>query len=153
MKNKFISFISAFSLVLPVNIALVRTHGAYCLNQNDGELKPCEVTIDTDTGTLDVEFRKKEFQDANFTLKKNDITEISTGQYAKSQVEKSVAKGLLSPIGGIISAIDKQARVQVAIVYWDRGNNQNVTVVDIRSRDALLFRTDLELMTGLKIKR
>ncbi len=153
MKNKLISFISAFSLVFPVNIALVRTHGAYCLNENNGELKPCEVTINTDAGTLDVEFRKKEFQDANFTLKKNDITEISTGQYAKSQVQKSVAKGILSPIGGIISAIDKQARVQVAIVYWDKGNNQNVTVVDIRSRDALLFRTDLELMTGLKIKR
>ena len=86
-------------------------------------------------------------------LTKNDITEISTGQYAKSQVEKSVAKGLLSPLGGIISAIDKQARIQVAIVYWDDQNNQNVTVIDVRSRDALLFRTDLELMTGLKIKR
>ncbi|NEQ39394.1 MAG: hypothetical protein F6K40_25320 [Okeania sp. SIO3I5] len=153
MTNKFISFISAFSLVLPINLALVRTHGAYCLIQNSGELKPCEVTIDTDAGTLDVEFRKKEFQDANFTLKKNDITEISTGQYAKSQVQKSVAKGILSPLGGIISAIDKQARVQVAILYWDKGNNQNVTVVDVRSRDALLFRTDLELMTGLEIKR
>ncbi|NES06752.1 MAG: hypothetical protein F6K22_30405, partial [Okeania sp. SIO2F4] len=89
----------------------------------------------------------------NFTSKKDDITEISTGQYAKSQVQKSVAKRLLSPIGGIISAIDKQARVQVAILYWDKGNNQNVTIIDIRSRDALLFRTDLELMTGLKIKR
>ncbi len=153
MKSKLISFVSAFSLVFPLNLALVRTHGAYCLNQNDGELKPCEVTIDTDAGTLDVEFRKEEFQDANFTLKKNDITEISTGQYAKSQVEKSVAKGILSPVSGIISAIDKQARVQVAILYWDKGNNQNVTIVDIRSRDALLFRTDLELMTGLKIKR
>ncbi len=153
MKNKLISFVSAFSFVFPINLALVRSHGAYCLNQNNGELKPCEVTIDTDAGTLDVEFRKEEFQDGNFTLRKDDITEISTGQYAKRQVQKSVAKGILSPIGGLISAIDKQARVQVAILYWDKGNNQNVTVVDIRSRDALLFRTDLELMTGLKIKR
>ncbi|MGD1807995.1 hypothetical protein ACP6PL_21530 [Dapis sp. BLCC M126] len=153
MKNKLISFVSAFSLVFPINLALVRTHGAYCLIQDSGELKPCEVTIDTDAGTLDAEFRKEEFQDGNFSLKKDDITEISTGQYAKSQVEKSVAKGILSPLGGIVSAIDKQARVQVAIVYWDKENNENVTIVDIRSRDALLFRKDLELMTGLKIKR
>ena len=153
MKNKLISFISAFSLVFPIDVALVRTHGAHCLNQNNGELKPCEVIIDTDAETLDIKFRKEEFQDANLNLNKNDITEISTGQYAKSQVEKSVAKGLFSPLGGIISAIDKQARVQVAIVYWDDGNNQNITVIDVRSRDALLFRKDLELMTGLKIKR
>ena len=100
MKNKLISLISAFSLVLPIN-TLVRTHDAYCLNQNNGELKPWEVTIDINAGTLDVEFRKEKFQDANFTFNKDGITEISTVKYAKTQVKKSIAKSILSSISGI----------------------------------------------------
>lgn len=153
MNKKLIAFISAISLVFPPNIALARTHGAHCLNNKNGEFNQCKVTVDISGKRLDIAFDKEEYQDANFTLKKDQITELSTGDYAKSQVNRSVAKGILSPVGGIISAIDKQARVQIAIVYLDEENNENVTLVDIPSRYALLFRQELETMTGLKVKK
>lgn len=152
MNKQLIVFVSAISLVFPANLALARTHGAHCLNHNNGELNQCQVNVNISGRRLDINFDEEEYQDANFTLEKNQITELSTGDYAKSQVRKSVASGILSPVGGIISAIDKQARVQIAIVYLDRENNENVTLVDIPSRYALLFKQELQTMTGLKVK-
>ncbi|MDJ0555876.1 MAG: hypothetical protein QNJ68_15820 [Microcoleaceae cyanobacterium MO_207.B10] len=152
MNKQLIAFVSAISLVIPANIALARTHGAHCLNNNNGELNQCKVNVDISGKRLDITFDKEEYQDANFTLRRDQITELSTGDYAKTQVRKSVASGILSPVSGIINAIDKQARIQIAIVYLDEQNNENVTLVDIPSRYALLLRQELETMTGLKIK-
>ena len=152
MNKQLITFLSAISLVFPANLALARTHGAHCLNHNNGELNQCKINVDISGKRLDIEFDEEEYQDANFTLEKNQITELATGDYAKTQVRKSVASGILSPVSGIINAIDKQARIQIAIVYLDDQNNQNVTLVDIPSRYALLFKQELQTMTGLKIK-
>ena len=153
MQKQLIALVSVASLFFPGNIAFARTHGAHCLNNNNGEFNQCKVNVDISGKRLDIAFDKEEYQDANFTLKKEQITELSTGDYAKTQVRKSIAKGILSPVGGIISAIDKQARVQIAIVYLDAQNNENVTLVDIPSRYALLFRQELETMTGLKVRK
>ncbi|MGB3511244.1 MAG: hypothetical protein WBA93_18815 [Microcoleaceae cyanobacterium] len=152
MNKQLIAFVSAISLVFPANLALARTHGAHCLNNNNGELNQCKVNVDISGKRLDIKFDEEEYQDANFTLDKNQITELSTGDYAKTQVRKSVASGILSPISGIINAIDKQARVQIAIVYLDEQDNENVTLIDIPSRYALLLRQELQTMTGLKVK-
>ena len=152
MNKKLITFVSTISLVFLPSPAIASTHGAHCLNQNSGEFNQCQVNVDIKGGSLDIKFDKSEYQDANLSLKKDDITELSTGDYAKTQVQKSIAKGILSPLSGVLNAIDKQPRHQIAIVYLDAQSSQNITLIDIPSRYSLLLKQELQSMTGLKIQ-
>lgn len=70
------------------NQALAGEHGAHCLNIISGEMKQCRVIISDRNNSLEMNFKSEKFQDVNMKLRGDQITEISTGEYAKKEQKK-----------------------------------------------------------------
>ncbi|NET24718.1 hypothetical protein [Okeania sp. SIO1I7] len=151
--KKIAILISIATVVLSNNRVLAGEHGAHCLNIISGEMKQCRVIISDRNNSLEMNFKSEKFQDVNMKLKGNQITEISTGEYAKKRAKETIGASLvLGPLGALVGLFAKQDRTQLAIEYVDSQNNKNVTMIDIPTKHSEPLMNDLEILTGLQIR-
>ncbi|NEO58436.1 MAG: hypothetical protein F6K54_38530 [Okeania sp. SIO3B5] len=151
--KKIAILISIATVVLSNNHALAGEHGAHCLNMLSGEMKNCRVIVSELNNSLEMNFKSDKLQDVNMKLKGNQITEISTGEYAKKRTKETIGASLvLGPLGALVGLFAKQDRTQLAIEYVDYQNNKNVTMIDIPTKHSEPLMKDLESLTGLQIR-
>lgn len=150
--NKVAVLISITSVILTSNIALAGEHGAHCLNTISGEMQNCRIIVSPRKNRLEMTFKSDKEQVANMMLRSNQITEVSTGEYAKKRGKETIgASVVLGPLGALVGAFHKEDRTQFAIEYVDTQNNKNVTMIDIPTKHSERLKQDLEILTGLQI--
>jgi len=151
--KKIAVFISFTLVFFTKNLALAVEHGAQCLNINSGEMKECRVIISDRSNNLEMNFKSDKHQDANIRLRGNQITEISTGEYAKKRTKETIGASIvLGPLGALVGLFGKQGRTQLAIEYVDSQNNKSVTMIDIPTKHSEPLIQDLESLTGLQVR-
>lgn len=151
--KKIAVFVSIASVIFTGNIALAGEHGAHCLNVNTGELKTCRIIISPGNNSIEIDFKSDKDRDASMNLQGNEITEISTGEYAKQRGKETIgASAALGPFGALVGAFHKEYRTQLAIEYLDDKNQKNVTMIDIPRKHSEPLKKDLEALTGLQIR-
>jgi hypothetical protein len=151
--KKFAIFISITLVFLTKKLALAGEHGAHCLNINSGEMKECIIIVSDRNNNLEMNFKSDKNQDANMRLRGNQITEISTGEYAKKRTKETIgASVVLGPLGALVGLFGKQGRTQLAIEYVDNQNNKSVTMIDIPTKHSEPLIKDLESLTGLQVR-
>lgn len=150
--NKISVLISIASVLFTANQVLAGEHGAHCLNIISGEMKNCRIIVSPRNNSLEITFKSDKHQEANMTFRGNQITEVSTGEYAKKRGKETIGASLiLGPLGALVGAFHKEDRTQFAIEYVDAQNQKNVTMIDIPTKHSERLRQDLELLTGLEI--
>lgn len=150
--NKLPVLISMASVICTTNIALAGEHGAHCLNIISGEMKNCRIIVSPRNNSLEMTFKSDKHQAANMTFRGNQITEVSTGEYAKKRGKETIgASVILGPLGALVGAFHKEDRTQFAIEYVDAQNQKNVTMIDIPTKHSERLKLDLEILTGLEI--
>ncbi|MGL6284077.1 MAG: hypothetical protein ACRC2J_16865 [Microcoleaceae cyanobacterium] len=124
-------------------------HGANCLNNATQEISDCRINIDLNAKTIDIKFKDENQQNGNLSLAGNEIDEISTGTYAKTQVEKIAVSAITGgPISAIVNALDPQKRRQYALTY---GSNE-IFLIDIPQQYSLLLQQELQSISGLSVQ-
>ncbi|NER02444.1 MAG: hypothetical protein F6K17_07285 [Okeania sp. SIO3C4] len=151
--KKIAILISIATVVLSNNQALAGEHGANCLNMLSGQMKDCRIIVSDQNNSLEMNFKSDKIQNANIKLRGNQITEISTGEYAKKRTKETIGASLVfGPLGALVGLFAKQNRTQLAIEYVDYQNNKNVTMIDIPTKHSEPLMKDLESLTGLQIR-
>jgi hypothetical protein len=129
--------------------AIASQHGAKCLNNITQEISDCRINIDLNAKTIDIKFKDADQQNGNLSLSGGEIAEISTGTYAKTQVEKIAVSAVTGgPISAIVNALDPQKRRQYALTY---GNNE-IFLIDIPQQYSLLLQQELQSISGLSVQ-
>ncbi|MDY7005623.1 MAG: hypothetical protein SWX82_17250 [Cyanobacteriota bacterium] len=151
--KKIAILISIATVFLSNNQASAGEHGANCLNMLSGEMKDCRIIVSDEKNSLEMNFKSDKIQNANIKLRSNQITEISTGEYAKKRTKETIGASLvLGPLGALVGLFAKQDRTQLALEYVDYQNNKNVTIIDIPTKHSEPLIQDLESLTGLQIR-
>lgn len=151
LSQKITLLISISLIILAQNLPVwAITHGAQCLN-SEGKVKNCKVNVTN--SDLTITFNDAKFAADNTTIPIDDITTISTGEYAKKRMKESIAAGiLLGPVGGLVGLLYKEQRVQIAIEFVDSQGGKKVTMIDIPEKYSEPLISDLEQTTGLTVE-
>jgi hypothetical protein len=132
-----VSFLSTSSLCF--------AYSAKCINEQ-GKFSSCKVNVKE--GVVDVHYKLKQWQHMDKTIRGDQITELSCGEYARRRVAESVATGIILTPLFLFMLFAKEKKENVGIEYMKDDGNKDAVLLQINKKHSFALKQHLETISG-----
>lgn len=135
------TILNTIYLSLISSAVLASTYDVHCLNEK-GKFTDCKVMIGN--GSVDLQYKRRE-EALNVTIPGNKITALSAGEYSRRRVAEAI---LLTPW----LLFSKKKRDQIGIEYVDSEGHPKATLIQMKKKYGMAFKTELKAISGKPIQ-
>ncbi|MBP0001468.1 MAG: hypothetical protein J7641_21175 [Cyanobacteria bacterium SID2] len=150
--TKYTVLILIAPFLLGSTIARAETYEGKCLNFRLEEFKDCTISIDP--STIDLEFKREQYQTENLSIRTGQVVEIAAGEYAQQlfTTEGSIIGRIL--IGNAVSIgqlLYNRNDQQFVVQYINNQRERQATAILIDRDETEAMSNDLSDSTGMSI--
>lgn len=122
---------------------------AECMNTN-GKFTDCKAEVND--GTLSVHYKNKKWQSLDRTIKGDEITALSGGEYARRRVGESIGSAVLLGPLFLFVLFSKKKRDNIGVEYMTEAGMKDAVLIQVKKKYGFALAQQLKTISGKEIQ-
>ena len=122
---------------------------AQCMNTK-GKFTDC--LADINDGALSVHYKSKKWQNLDRTIKGDQITALSGGEYARRRVGESIGSAVLLGPLFLFMLFSKKKRDNIGVEYLTEAGTKDAVLIQVKKKYGFALAQQLKTLSGKDIQ-